>query len=137
MVFSSLNQRYDIIICVYWFEFFLRWAMWPMGLLFVINNRSQTKVILAPPPPNIVEYKTHLRLWENTQIYNLSLKSPPPNIWVRTQTKNLSKYSNYLRYLCTYFKFVLKHLIDHLCIHLYFSVDFILNLLIFLTSKLS
>ena len=34
--FSSLNQRYDIIICVYfliWTVFF-RWAMWLMGRLF-------------------------------------------------------------------------------------------------------
>ena len=86
---------------------------------------------LAPPPPNIVVYKTQPQLRENTQIYNLSLKSPTPNIWVRTQTRNLSTYSNYFRYLCTYLKFVLKHLFDHLCIHLYFGVDFIMNLFIF------
>ena len=41
----------------------------------------------APPPPNIVEYKTQPQHWENTQIYNLSLKSPPPNIWVCTHKK--------------------------------------------------
>ena len=74
---------------------------------------------------------TQPQLWENTQIYNLSLKSPPPNIWVRTQTRNLSTYSTYLRYLCTYLKFVLKHLFDHLCIHLCFGVDFIMNLFFF------
>ena len=40
MVFFSLNQHYNIIICVFWFELFLRWAMWPMGLLFclLLNN---------------------------------------------------------------------------------------------------
>ena len=32
--FFSLNQRYDIIICVIDLNGFLRWAMWPMGLLF-------------------------------------------------------------------------------------------------------
>ena len=85
----------------------------------------------APPPPNIVDYKTKPQLWENTQIYNLSLKSPLPNNWVRTQTRNLSTYSNYFRYLCTYLKFVLKHLFDHLFIHLYFGVDFIMKLFIF------
>ena len=51
----------------------------------------------APPPPNIVEYKTQPQLWENTQPPILSLKSPPPNIWVRTQIKILSTYSKYLR----------------------------------------
>ena len=63
---------------------------------------------LAPPPPNIVEYKIQPQLCESTQIYNLSLKSPPPNIWVRTQTTNLSMYSKFLRYLCTFLKFVLN-----------------------------
>ena len=38
MFFFSLNQRYDIIICVYWFEFFLMWVMWPMGLLLWSDN---------------------------------------------------------------------------------------------------
>ena len=38
-VFSSLNQRYDlhVIMCVYWLNYFPKWAMWPMGLFFIIN----------------------------------------------------------------------------------------------------
>ena len=33
---SSPYQHFDKIICVYWFELFFRWAMWPMGLFFPI-----------------------------------------------------------------------------------------------------
>ena len=101
-----------------------------------LRYRQFLLICQAPPRPNIVEYNTRPQLWENTQIYNLSLKSPPPNFWVRTQTRNLSTYSNYLRYLCTYLKFVLKHLFDHLCIHLYFGVDFIMNLFIFFNIQI-
>ena len=47
--FSSLNQRYYLIIWVYWFDF-LRWAMWPMDLLFIFGffeSACEAKRLLA------------------------------------------------------------------------------------------
>ena len=47
--FSSLNQRYYLIIWVYWFDF-LRWAMWPMDLLFIFGffeSSCEAKRLLA------------------------------------------------------------------------------------------
>ena len=44
-VFSSLNQRYDIIICVYWdLNCFLGSAMWPMGFLLQLISLFSSSI---------------------------------------------------------------------------------------------
>ena len=59
---------------------------------------------LAPPPPNIDEYNTQPQLWKKNNIYNLSLKSPPPNIWVRIQTivPEIMRYHHFSICSCVY-----------------------------------
>ena len=83
------------------------------SLVILYDTQEYWRLYFTSPPPNIVQYKSQPQLWENTQIYNLSLKLPPSNIWVGTQTKNLSTYSNYLKYLCPFHKLVFMHLFDH------------------------
>ena len=54
VLISYLNQHYGITTtfqkCFYWYELFLRWAVWPMGLLFfyyLLKNLSLPQAVFS------------------------------------------------------------------------------------------
>ena len=67
MSFSSLNQHCDNL-CIYRFEWFFRWALWPIGLLLLFSTK---KVFF------LMQYKGN-----NSVSYKIAINSQQKDIFV-------------------------------------------------------